>query len=124
MEKSDGADKSKKTQEKPDGFQERAKSIRDRLDRVDEIFDNMESKKKKPDKAEDTFQEIFESIERGFKKLFRFASSQVKELMNEKKQSESPVPKNLAQYLSSCSDEQLIEIKNEIDRLLRERRSV
>lgn len=124
MEKSDDADKSKKTPEKPDGFHERAKSIRDRLDRVDEIFDNMESKKKKPEKTADTFQEICESVERGIKKFFRSASSQVKELMNEKKQSESPGPKNLAQYLSSCSDEQLIEIKNEIDRLLRERSSV
>ena len=124
MKKSDDADKSKETQERPDGFHERAKSIHDRLDRADQIFDNMESKKKKPEKTADTFQEICESIESGIKKFFRSASSQVKELMNEKKQPESPVSKDLTHYLNSCSDEQLREIKNEIDRLLRERETV
>lgn len=124
MKKSDDVDKSKETPGEPDGFHERAKSIRDRLDRVDQIFDNMESKKKKPEKAADTFQEICESIEDGIKKFFRSASSQIKGLMDEGKRSESSVPKNLVQYLSSYSDEQLKEIKSEIDRLLRERRSV
>jgi len=124
MKKSDDAGKSKSTPEKPDGFDERARRIRDRLDRADQIFDNMETRKSKPDKSTDTFQEVCESIERGLKKLFRSASEQVKELVNEQKQSEPSVSRNLAQYLNSCSDEQLIKIRDEIDRLLRERRSV
>ena len=121
MKKPNDADKSKKTPEKPDGFHERAKSIRNRLDRADEIFDNMETKKRKPAKAEDTFQEVAGSIESGLKKLFRSASTQIKEFMNEGKQPEAHVRENLAQYLRSCSDEQLMEVRSEIERLLRER---
>ena len=123
MKKSDDADKSKEIPENPDGFHERAKSIRDRLDQADRIFENMETRKKQPAKAEDTLQEIAESIESGLKKLFRSASDQIKEFMNEGKQSEANVPRNLVQSPRSCSDEQLIKIRNEIDRLLRERGS-
>jgi len=110
-----------KPDQKPeDEFEKRAQRILDRLDQADRIFDNMQEERK-PDKATDKLEEVFESIERGFKKLFSTAFSEITKPMDEQEQ--PLVPKRLAQFLQSCSDEQLAAIKDKIDRILIERRS-
>ena len=109
-----------------DEFEKRARRILDRLDKANEIFDNIQTsktKQKKPDKVAEIFQDISESIERGVKKLFSALSSQDTKPIDDRDRPRSLIPKHLTRYLWSCSDEQLAAIRNEIDRILRERNS-
>jgi predicted component of type VI protein secretion system len=118
MKESNGA--GKPDQKPEDEFEKRAQRILDRLDQADRILDNMQEEKKS-DKATDKLEEVFESIERGLKKLFSTAFSEITKPTDGQEQ--PLVPKRLAQFLQSCSDEQLTAIKDEIDRILIERSS-
>jgi hypothetical protein len=120
MKEPNDADKS--DQKPEDEFGKRAQRILDRLDQADRIFDDMQEKKK-PDRATDKLGGVFESIERGFKKLFSTAFSEITKPMDGQERPGSLVPKRLAQFLQSCPNEQLAAIRNEIDRILKERNS-
>jgi len=121
MKESNDADK---PDQKPENeFEKRAQRILDRLSQADKILANMQGKKK-PDKAADKLEEVLESIERGLKKFFSDSFSQIMKPVEGQERPGSLVPERLARFLQSCSDEQLAAIRDEIDRLLRERGSV
>jgi hypothetical protein len=107
--------------ERLDEFKKRAQRIRDRLDQADKIFDNLQEERKKPDKATGILQEIFEPIERGLKKLFSTSFSEIMKPIDGQERPGPLVPRKLAQFLRSCSDEQLAAIKDEVNGILRER---
>jgi len=96
--------------------------IRKRLDQADKIFDDLQGQKEKPEKPTDIFQEIFDSMERGVKKLFSSVSEASKP-PDRGEQTQPLIPERLARYLCSCSDAQLKAIIDEIESILRERHS-
>ncbi len=120
MKEPDDADRSDRRSEKFDEFEKRAQRILNRLDQADKIFDDLQAKKKKPDKIADALQEVFESIESGVKKMFSASSSQIAKPMDRQEHQRSISRENLANYLLSCSVEQLAAIRGEIDRILKE----
>jgi len=122
MKESNDADK---PDQKPENeFEKRAQRILDRLSQADRIFDNMQGRRRRPDKAADKLEEVLESIERGLKKLFSTSFSEIMKPMDGQERPGTLVPERLERFLQSCSDEQLAAIRDEIDRLLRERGSV
>jgi hypothetical protein len=123
MKRPNDEDRLDHTPERLNEFEKRAQRILDRLDEADRIFDNMQTEKKRPDTLIDKLDEVFESIERGLKKLFSNSFSQIMKPTDMQEQPEPLVPKSLARYLQSCSDEQLAAISSEIDRILTERSS-
>ena len=123
MKESNETNKLNQKQEKLDEFEKRAQRIMDRLEQADKIFEDLQIKNKKPDKATEVLQEIFEPIERGIKKLFNTSFSQVKKTIDEQERQQPLIPENFVRYLNSCSKEQLEAIMDEINKILKERGS-
>ncbi len=106
-----------------DEFEKRAQSILQQLDRADRILDGLQDKgkRKKPEKAADTLDEVLESLEQGIKKLVNAVSSQFARSTDRQRTQPSLTPEDLVRYLRSCSDEQLAAIRSGIDNILKER---
>jgi exonuclease VII small subunit len=107
-----------------DEFEKRAQSILEQLDRADRILDGLQDKRKKSEKAADTFDEVLESLEQGIKKLVNAMSSQFAKPTDRQKTQPFPTPEKLVRYLRSCSDEQLAAIRTKIDNILKERGAI
>ena len=119
MKESVDRDKSGRTSKEFDEFEKRAERILDRLDKADRILDDMHTEKKKPDKIVDALQEVFDSVERGIKRMFNSSFFETAKSTDGQQQDRS-----ISKYLQSCSDEQLAAVRNEIDKILRERGSM
>jgi predicted nucleic acid-binding Zn-ribbon protein len=109
-----------------DEFEKRAQSILEQLDRADRILDGLQDKdkRKKPEKAADTFDEVLESLEQGIRKLVNAVSSQFAKPTDRQNIQPFPTPEKLVRYLRSCSDEQLAAIRSKIDNILKERGAI
>jgi hypothetical protein len=123
MKEPNDADKLRQTSQRLDEFERRAERILDQLERAERIFDDLQTKQRKPDKATEVLQEVFEPIERGLKKLFITPFSETKKPLDRQEKPRSLIPERLASYLHSCSDEQLKAIRNEVDSILKKRGS-
>ncbi len=106
-----------------DEFEKRAQNILQQLNRADRILDGLQDKdkRKKPDKAADTFDEVLESLEQGIKKLVNAVSAQFAKSTDRQKTQPPLTSEELVRYLRSCSDEQLAAIRSKVDNILKER---
>ena len=124
MNQPNDVDGSVQVSESIEAFEMRAQRILEQLNRADKILDNLQTKQKKTDTAIEVFEELFDSIERGMRKLFSTPLSQIVQPVEKQKAQRRLTAEELVYHLRSYSDEELTAIKRKIDSILKERGSM
>ncbi|MBD3184464.1 hypothetical protein GF312_19430 [Candidatus Poribacteria bacterium] len=103
-------------------FRKRMERIEDRLNQADRLFDNMQENRSKSDKAADAVIETLEVLETGIKRFINsvFSPTSAKDTSQHK---HSLSYTQIRKGLSLCSVEELKVIRDEIDKILQDRKT-